>query len=136
MTSISDTLGPSSITIQSLVTIKPNGVIEYGPNYTPDAAAKAFWEALGNSMPEDRKRIAELMTKFAAAKAELAACREDAARLKGLLELGGYYQDGSHETIRLYQDECTRTFHVAVGKRNYYGPSWEQAIDAARKEGA
>ena len=37
---ISNTLGPSSITIQSLVTIRPNGVIEYGPDYTPDAAEK------------------------------------------------------------------------------------------------
>jgi len=64
MANISNTLGPSSITIQSLVTIRPNGVIEYGPDYTPDAAAKVFWEALGNSMPADRKRVGELQAEI------------------------------------------------------------------------
>lgn len=32
---------------EPLVTIKPDGSIEYGPNYTPDATAKAMWEAMG-----------------------------------------------------------------------------------------
>jgi hypothetical protein len=36
-----------SIMIGSLVTIRPDGTIEYGPNYTPDAAAKVFWDAIG-----------------------------------------------------------------------------------------
>ena len=41
-----------------LVTINPNGTIEYGKDYTPDKAAKMFWEALGQDMPckELRKR--------------------------------------------------------------------------------
>lgn len=45
---------PPSITIMGgvgrngpLVTIRPDGTIEYGENYTPDAAAAAFWEAIG-----------------------------------------------------------------------------------------
>ena len=29
------------------VTIKPSGEIEYGEGYEPDAAAKAFWDAVG-----------------------------------------------------------------------------------------
>lgn len=40
---------PLSIVISSgnvLVTIKPDGTIEYGKDYTPDAAAKAFWNAV------------------------------------------------------------------------------------------
>ena len=28
------------------VTIHPDGTIEYGKGYTPDAAAKIFWEAM------------------------------------------------------------------------------------------
>lgn len=32
---------------KTLVTIHQDGTIEYGPNYTPDAAAKAFWDAVG-----------------------------------------------------------------------------------------
>ena len=29
-----------------LVSIKPDGTLEYGKDYTPDAAAKVFWEAM------------------------------------------------------------------------------------------
>lgn len=32
---------------EMLVGIKPDGQIEYGPNYTPDEAARRFWEAIG-----------------------------------------------------------------------------------------
>lgn len=34
-----------------LVTIHPDGTIEYGKDYTPDTAAKVFWEAIGTNMP-------------------------------------------------------------------------------------
>lgn len=30
-----------------LAGIKPDGTIEYGPTYTPDQAARTFWEAMG-----------------------------------------------------------------------------------------
>ena len=45
--------GPASLRIQAgpapdaYVVIKPTGEIEYGKDYTPDAAAKAFWDAIG-----------------------------------------------------------------------------------------
>ncbi len=29
------------------VTIKPDGAIEYGKDYTPDGAARALWDAVG-----------------------------------------------------------------------------------------
>lgn len=29
-----------------LVTIHPDGTLQYGPDYTPDEAARAFWEAM------------------------------------------------------------------------------------------
>lgn len=34
-----------------LVTIKPDGAIEYGPNYTPDEAARTFWQAMSAYSP-------------------------------------------------------------------------------------
>lgn len=34
-----------------LVTIHPNGELEYGPDYTPDEAARAFWDALRRLAP-------------------------------------------------------------------------------------
>lgn len=42
---------PQTITITGadnapLVTIHPDGTLDYGPDYTPDAAAHAFWDAM------------------------------------------------------------------------------------------
>ena len=47
---------PPDITIlgengASLVTIHPTGELEYGPDYTPDEAARAFWDALRRLAP-------------------------------------------------------------------------------------
>jgi hypothetical protein len=47
---------PDTITIngedgQPLVTIHSNGELEYGPNYTPDEAARTFWDALRHLAP-------------------------------------------------------------------------------------
>ncbi|MGW6912605.1 hypothetical protein ACWGB8_02085 [Kitasatospora sp. NPDC054939] len=50
---------PHSITIkgeqgQDLVTIQSTGELEYGTNYTPDEAAKAFWTAVSGFAPTRR----------------------------------------------------------------------------------
>lgn len=34
-----------------LVTIHPDGTLDYGPGYTPDEAARCFWEALRRLAP-------------------------------------------------------------------------------------
>lgn len=34
-----------------LVTIHPNGTLEYGPGYNPDEAARRFWDAMRHHMP-------------------------------------------------------------------------------------
>lgn len=34
-----------------LVKVRPDGTIEYGPNYKPDESAKAFWEAVAKEFP-------------------------------------------------------------------------------------
>lgn len=40
-----------------LVTIKPNGQLEFGPEYTPDEAAVIFWEAMGRRRLQMEDRI-------------------------------------------------------------------------------
>jgi hypothetical protein len=47
---------PPDVTIVSadgipLVTIHPDGQLDYGPNYTPDEAARVFWDALRRLAP-------------------------------------------------------------------------------------
>lgn len=34
-----------------LIKVHRDGAIEYGPHYTPDAAAKAFWKAVSQNAP-------------------------------------------------------------------------------------
>jgi hypothetical protein len=34
-----------------LVSINRDGTLTYGPNYTPDTAAKSFWEAMARHIP-------------------------------------------------------------------------------------
>lgn len=40
-----------------LVIIKPNGTIEYGPEYRPDEAAMVFWEAMGQRRLQMEDRL-------------------------------------------------------------------------------
>lgn len=39
-----------------MVTIKANGTIEFGADYTPDEAAKMFWDAVGRLHPFNRRK--------------------------------------------------------------------------------
>lgn len=34
-----------------LVTLRPDGTLEYGPSYNPDDTAKIFWNAITNHNP-------------------------------------------------------------------------------------
>ena len=38
-------------TYSILVTLRSDGSLEYGPDYTPDEAAKIFWEAIASAHP-------------------------------------------------------------------------------------
>lgn len=58
---------PQTITITGadnapLVTIHPDGTLDYGPDYTPDAAAHAFWEAMRCYMPARCERCGHELT--------------------------------------------------------------------------
>ena len=46
-----------------------------------------------------------------------------------LKKLAGYYQDSSDETITMFQDDATRTYHIKVGKESNYGNCFEEALN-------
>ena len=72
------------------------------------------------------------------AERRLAEVEQDARRWKGLIELAGYWQDGSHTPVLLDQDECMHMCFIKVGKKLYGtdNSSFRFAIDAAIKESA
>ncbi|THA22757.1 hypothetical protein E6R18_32950 [Streptomyces sp. A1277] len=66
-----------------LVTIHPDGRLEYGPGYDPDKAARTFWEAMGrHATPE--KQFGRPLAR--AIDAELARGREAEATVEALRE--------------------------------------------------
>lgn len=52
-----------------------------------------------------------------------------------LKELLGHWENGSDQTVRIFQDDATRTFHVEVGasknRRNYHGDTLREAMASA-----
>lgn len=61
---------------------------------------------------------------------------EKAKGYEQLERLLGNWQDGSDTKIQLYQDECTRTFHLdcyitSIHKKAYYGASLPEVIGKA-----
>ena len=51
--------------------------------------------------------------------------------LESLRELMGYVQNGSEETVYLFQDDATKDFMLRVGKKTYWGRSLENVIAKA-----
>lgn len=68
---------------EPLISIHFDGRIEYGSDYTPDDAAKAFWQAVSRSAPQpalqsriealetENERLFEMLTKFANASSDI-----------------------------------------------------------------
>lgn len=52
-------------------------------------------------------------------------------RMKALRRLCGYVENGSDTTVKIYQDDATRSWCVDVGRRWYHGPTMLDALDAA-----
>ena len=61
--------------------------------------------------------------------AELIAARKSVQTLKSLRELMGYVQNGSEETVSLFQDDATMDYMLRVGKKTYWGLSLENVIE-------
>lgn len=62
---------------------------------------------------------------------EIQNLRRKVKTLNHLEELMGYVQNGSDETVSLFQDDATMDFMLRVGKKTYWGNYLEQVIEKA-----
>ena len=62
---------------------------------------------------------------------ELLTARKAVQTLNSLRELIGYAQNGSDETVSLFQDDATMDYMLRVGKKTYWGLSLENVIEKA-----
>lgn len=46
----------------------------------------------------------------------------------------GYIENGTNDTVTIFQDDATRTFHVRVGNRSYWGNSLIDALNKAAED--
>ena len=52
-------------------------------------------------------------------------------RMAAIRRMCGYVENGSDATVKIFQDDATRSWIVRVGNRWWHGPSMNDAIDAA-----
>ena len=64
---------------------------------------------------------------------EIQNLRRKVKTLNYLKELMGYVQNGSDETVYLFQDDATMDYILRVGKKTYWGFSLENVIEKAFK---
>ncbi len=62
---------------------------------------------------------------------EIQNLRRKVKTLSHLRELMGYVQNGSDETVSLFQDDATMDFMLHVGNKTYWGLSLENVIEKA-----
>jgi hypothetical protein len=67
-----------------------------------------------------------------AAERRCQALEKDAERYRWLREQCGYVEDGSNETVGIFQDDATKCWHVRVGSKHYGedNRSLDSVIDA------
>jgi hypothetical protein len=68
-----------------------------------------------------------------AAERRCQAYEKDSKRYRWLIEQCGYVQDGSDQTVGIFQDDATRCWHVRAGSKHYGedNRSLDSVIDAA-----
>lgn len=54
-----------------------------------------------------------------------------ANRMAEVRRLLGYVEAGGGDTVTMFQDDATMTFHIKVGKAEYFDKSFTAALDAA-----
>jgi ribosomal protein L1 len=50
---------------------------------------------------------------------------------QALRDMAGYVENGGSGSVKFYQDDATRTWHVEVGKNSYWADSLDEAIEKA-----
>ena len=71
--------------------------------------------------------------------AEIEKLEKDSRRLHTIRELCGYVEDGSHSTVKIFQDEATKDWFIRVDYNlnkppRYIGRSFGEVIDNAAKD--
>jgi hypothetical protein len=66
----------------------------------------------------------------------LAEAKTFRKRFRALRNLCGFVANGSETTVTIFQDDATRTFHIAAGKQHFHGNSLEDALDTVAREGS
>lgn len=51
-----------------------------------------------------------------------------------LRDILGYIENGGGVSVRIYQDDATKTWHVHVGQHGYYADSLQDAIRLAHQK--
>jgi len=69
-------------------------------------------------------------------RARLEKAEKDAKRLHAIRELCGYVEDGSAQTVRIFQDDATKDWFICFGQHGReFARSFEAAIDAVIAKG-
>lgn len=50
-------------------------------------------------------------------------------KLKILREIMGYVEDGSNDTVRIWQDDVTKDFFIVRGKRLFFSSSLDHCFE-------
>jgi hypothetical protein len=80
-----------------------------------------------------RQEKADAIQRAEAAERRCQAYEKDSKRYRWLIEQCGYVQDGSDQTVGIFQDDATRCWHVRAGSKHYGedNRSLDSVIDAA-----
>ncbi|MFK0288313.1 hypothetical protein ACIQVL_48755 [Streptomyces sp. NPDC090499] len=91
-----------------MITIHNNGTLEFGPDYTPDEAARQFWEAVQRLRPDPMTREFGAPLK-ARINAELAAGERAQKQVKRLDQMAAAWAERLPETIN--RDTVVKAVH-------------------------
>lgn len=86
---------------------------------------------LNRSLEREARAWLKLKSESDTLRSQLAEARKDSERLSWLTEEAGFFQDDSFTTVKFSGDDATKTWHLDIGKRSWWGGSIRSAIDAA-----
>lgn len=89
----------------------------------PNLRSHADWCELGKALKAESDK--------AVANHRLTQLEEKATLFDTLRALMGYVQNGTGQTVRIFQDDATNTYHVSAGDKTYWGESLKIAIGKA-----
>lgn len=119
-----------------LVTIYPDGRVEYGPDYTPDEAARIFWEAMAAYAPTTplAAENGRLKSKYLSL---YRTWRNTLKILEPFRQLLENIRDGlEDEGDRVYFGSTNDADHFKEVANTLEGLAWDEVLAPAHKEAA